>query len=159
MTLSTEVQARLGTDLLVQLTNPDDPAATSINTTILTAACDDTEGEFLSAGIALDITDKRHLSVAVDGVRWKLYDYKAPFTEAAKSFEVRFRESLDRLKLVTSRDRITPTTDSELTPSSDKPEGYTGEVRPSFDRELLTGFNLRQPRGRDPSYPVRRGDW
>ena len=95
MSLSTEVQARVATQLLVELTNPNDNTASSIDTTLLGKAVDDVEGDFLSYGITIDVTNKAHVVVAVDGALYRLMAYKGgPEVGAMRS---RYHEALERL--------------------------------------------------------------
>lgn len=154
MALADEIETRLGTQLLVRMTNRDDATAVTIDAAVLAAAIADVTGDFAMSGITLDASEASHVLVATDGVVWRLAYYGAPSAEGATRYEERYRKGLDRLRLVTSRDRILPVTDGELDPSEDKPPGVTGTVRPSFDREVMGGVVPRQPRGR---YPYRRG--
>lgn len=92
MSLSTVVQARVAAQLLRELTNHGDSAATSINTTRLDAACADAVGLFgQRVGVAFDETVAAHLPAAVACVVWLLHVYTgeggASLEEAQKRWE------------------------------------------------------------------------
>ena len=151
MTLSAKVQARYPAADLITLTNAGTAVSGStLDTTRLTAACDDAEAEFaMVCGVAYDETNAKHVAVAVLAADWKLICLgreQSPAREAAKR---EFLESAERLaKTVGGRARILPQTSSRLTPGDEVADGYT--VRPDFDRQNLGGITLRAPRS-----PVR----
>lgn len=75
--LAAAITTRFGNKYLVGLTNPDDSVATTVDTDILYAACDDIIGCFeLESGIDFDYANKTHLYVAVQGVMGQLESYK-----------------------------------------------------------------------------------
>lgn len=75
--LSTAVQTRFGSDILIQLSNSTS-SATSINTSVLTAACEDAIGDFERiTTIAHDTSNASHLSVLIKGVLYFLEYYKS----------------------------------------------------------------------------------
>jgi hypothetical protein len=134
MTLSTEVQARYPSQLLVNITNPMETTATTVNTTTLNAAATDVEADFeIVAGVEYDGTDARHVAVAVEGVIAKLLRRTgtSQYEEREKDYNFRLRD----LAKVTGRDRITPESDSEVSPAVDSPSGV--EVKPAFDNEIF----------------------
>lgn len=133
MALVDEVQSRIVTQKIVELTNVDDLDATTIDTTKLQKAADDVEADFkVLAGIVYDNTDARHISFAVVGVVRKLQVWKLEST--ADEAHERWQKSLhDRLRLVTGNDRIKPKTSSALTPAEEAPGGEI--LRPHFDSE------------------------
>tara|TARA_B100000686_G_scaffold145595_2_gene153094 strand:- start:366 stop:806 length:441 start_codon:yes stop_codon:yes gene_type:complete len=133
MSLSTNVQNRYGTQFLVNLTNPTDPSATSIDSTRLSNACTDTEADFqIYAGIIYDDTVATHVAVAVEGVVAKLAIRTGTGGQFATSSHENFIARLRDLALITGRDRISPKTDGILVPSSEQIANET--VRPEFDR-------------------------
>lgn len=74
--LSTAVQARIGSDYLIQITNATS-SATSINTTVLDSACADSIGDFERVSrIAHDTSNASHLAILVKGVIYFLETYK-----------------------------------------------------------------------------------
>lgn len=138
MALSTNVQARYGAQYLVNLTNPADPAATSINSSVLTAACDDTESDFVTyAGSTYDestVTNSlaaQFISVAVEGVVAKLALRTGTGGNYARTAHDDYIARLRDLALVAGRDRIAPRTDSVERPTSR--QVGTEVVRPEFD--------------------------
>jgi hypothetical protein len=63
MTLATVVTARVSAQRLVNLTNPDLPAPTTLDSTRLAAACADAAAEFeVYTGDVFDEADARHIS-------------------------------------------------------------------------------------------------
>lgn len=74
--LNAEVKRRYSTEKLVQLTNQTG-ASTSINDSVLNAACEDAEGTFLRvAGVAMNTLNKVHVSILMQGVIQFLESYK-----------------------------------------------------------------------------------
>lgn len=132
MTLPSNVTARVRTQLLIELTNPNDRAATSIDTAQLDLASTDVEADFRTfAGTTYDDTDARHVSEAIVGVILKLQAYMGT---TPKPFEdvTEWQERLhDRLRMVTGNNRIRPKSTSELTPVPEAPGGV--KVTPWFD--------------------------
>ena len=132
MTLSANVQNRSGTQFLVNLTNPSDPSATTIDTTRLDNGVLDTEADFrIYSGVAYDDTDARHVTVAVEGVIAKLAIRTGTGGNYARTSHEEFIARLRDLALVTGRDRVSPRTDSVLQPSSEQVADEI--VRPEFD--------------------------
>jgi len=150
MSLTLNVQNRYGTQFLVNLTNPSDPSATTIDTTRLSNSCTDTEADFkIYAGTIYDDTDARHVTVAVDGVIAKLAVRTGTGGNYARVTHEEYLERLRHLALVTGRDRISPRTDSVLQPS---PEQVGEEVvRPAFDWRRFTDLI--------PGGPAPGNDW
>lgn len=148
MTLSAKVQARYADAELITLTNHGTAtSASTLNTTRLTAACDDAEAEFeMATGVEYDDDDAKHVAVAVLAADWKLIGLTRERSAQRDAARVEFLEAAARLAAtVGGRARILPQTSSTLTPSVETPDGY--EVRPDFDRANLGGALLRSPRG------------
>lgn len=124
--LSTAVQARIGSTRLKQLTN-DDGAVTTINTTVLEAACQDAIGTFERlAGLTADTSNVSFLPILIDGVLYFLENYKGRENAVTISHQKSFIAGCSALKAL---GWVTPTTNSTLTPTRDK----TGS-RPDMDR-------------------------
>jgi phage gp36-like protein len=134
MALAAEVIARYPNSRLVQLTNPGDGSATTVDTTRLGYAVTDAQNEFEDiAGVAYDNSVSKHVTAAVQGVIAFLYlGAESPGAAADKEYD-RFIEMSERVAEVTGRNRVKPTTSSILTPSSEQ-QG-TETVRPDTDRE------------------------
>lgn len=160
MALSTHVTNRLSNRRLIELTNPDDSSAASVDTTLLGYAADDAEAWLeMLAGVAYDDDDARHVAVAISAVEFLLISWAGPQGEALlrnrpgnETFEElrnRIEEQLRQLGAVTGRDRVKPQTTSNLTPTR---EANTGDVLPSLGPGALGGINLRAPGGgrKDP---------
>lgn len=136
MPLTTEVQNRYRTQFLIELTNPNDRGATTVNLAALQEASDDVEADLeVHAGTAYDNNDARHVSAAVRGVvkRLQVYQGKAPDRDITN-----WQQSLrDGLRLVTGNNRVRPRSSSNLTPAEEAPGGQI--VRPFFDPETAFG--------------------
>jgi hypothetical protein len=123
---------------LVNLTNPADPSATIVNTTVLDAAADDASADFvIYSGVAYDenpVTNplaSQHIAVGVEGVVAKLALRTGTGGNYARTAHDDFIARLRDLALVAGRDRISPRTDSVLQPTSE--QVGTEVVRPEFD--------------------------
>ena len=86
---STAVQTRIPDQQLIQLTNHS--GGTTIDTDVLTAACEDAQGTFRNeTGVEPDSTNTTHVAIIVSGVRHFLESYKARsssiMTQSGKSF-------------------------------------------------------------------------
>ena len=136
MTLLQEVEKRYNTQFLIGLTNPNNRAASSVDDSIgepFDVATDDVKADFeITCGVVFDIDDKRHVSVGVEGVIAKLSMRMNQAGDRSKSLVDAYVERLERLALVTGRNRLKPLSKSELQPSDEAPEGYS-KVRPKFD--------------------------
>ena len=67
MTLADETQSRYGASRLVELTNPNSPASTTLDSTRLGLASTDAQARFQSrVGVAFDLANARHVDVAVE---------------------------------------------------------------------------------------------
>jgi hypothetical protein len=142
MTLATEVQARVPSAVLVALTNPRSPDATSINSTTLAQACTSIEA-FLGtyAQETYDGTVPIHLEVAIKGVVGLLRLWGAGYYEGDKAFWEDFKSDCEAIAKTRARARITPTTNSDLTPSDENATG--AEMRPWADD---SGYRALLPR-------------
>lgn len=139
MALSDEVQTRYSAQFLRNLTNPDNPEATSVNTTTLDAAATDTEGDFKRVlGRAYDGTLSEDVSVAVEGVVAKLAERNGRFTEQARGLVEKYDGHLRGL-----RRRVLPKSSSQLTPTEE--QRGTETVRPDFDDRKFDDFVPESP--------------
>lgn len=133
MALVDRVQARYSSQILINATNPQSTAAVSIDTARLGFAATDVEADFAIVGITYDNDVAMHYAVAVPGVMAKLLFYNGHM--GGKEYHDSYLDRLDKLALVTSRNRITPTTDSLLSPTEDT----MGDL-PQTDRKAFKGF-------------------
>lgn len=114
MTLQTVVTARVSNQRLVNLTNPDLPAPTTIDTTRLGYACAEAEGEFqVHAQDVFDETDARHIAPAIDLVILLLQERGSAPTEGLGAQREKIIQRLKDLALVTGRNRVMPSTVEE----------------------------------------------
>lgn len=76
MSLTTIAQTRIPAAELVQLTNPGDRSATTVDSTVLAAAVADAEAEFqLETGLEFDSAVAAHAAIGWVGVRYYLESY------------------------------------------------------------------------------------
>lgn len=142
MALSDDVQDRIPSQLLKELTNPRDPDATTIDSTLLAKAATDVQARFETyAEEEYDSSVTIHVSIAVEGVVGLLRRWGAGKYGAAKEFWADFREECERMAMTRTRARITPTSSSELTPSDENPDG--GTKRPWADDQHFTPLHTR----------------
>ena len=141
MALSDRVTERFSAQFMVSITNPDDQDAASINTTLLGYAATDVEADFkVYAGIEYDETEDTHVSVAVQGVILKLQNRRS---QGEPRSDDNWIERLKALAMVTARDRISPVTDSILSPSDRSDE--TTPIRPIFDPDNFEDITPTTP--------------
>lgn len=139
------VKVRFGDELLINLTNPQKPEATTIDNTRGEAAVTDVTGdiqtycgidyvEWLTANNPAGPID----SVAVDGVVAKLTIRTGAGGISATDAHDKYIDRLKEVARITGRDRISPRTDSVMTPTSHQ----IGDeiVRPSFDWPKFDDF-------------------
>lgn len=137
-------QARFSTQLRTNWSNPQNSTATTPNTTLEGLADTDVVGEFKKRGITPDNTLDTHVTTAMSGIIGRLMFYtQCPgWGEAWGSF----KDDLKLLAETTSRERITPTTDSLLSPTAD-----TNGALPVFDRNNFQNYQLNPPKGPNPT--------
>mgnify|MGYP001600840662 CR=1 FL=1 len=145
-TFLTAYQARFSTQLRTNWSRPQNSTATTPDTALETLADTDVVGEFKKRGITQDSTDDRHTTTAMSGIigRLMFYTQSPGWGEAWGSF----KDDVKLLAESTSRDRIMPTTDSLLVPSSDVPGGL-----PVFDRDNFQNYETNPPTGPGPVLP------
>ena len=118
MSISQKVQDRFGNQRLVELTNPDNSSATTINQTMLDAAIDDAQGLFeQESGIALDENNKAHVKCIITGVLYFLELYKGRDAGIMKQYQRTFLGDLQALR---KKVYIAPQTNSQLKPSRER---------------------------------------
>lgn len=136
MPLEAHVQNRYSTQLLIELTNPDNPAATGINTAKLSQASADVIADFrILAGTKYNDNDERHVSIAVQAVVLKLQIWmtRSPIQERLES---RYRDLIKGdLALVTGRNRIIPSV----------PDLERGEAARAFPPGVLNEYVPNPP--------------
>ena len=141
--LTDAYEARYSVQRVVELTNPGDPNATTKNATKLAAAGTDTEARFpVEVGVAFDETDARHVQAAIGGVHAFLHIY-LDGGAGPKMLKAWIADHLKPLSLVTGRDRIAPSSTSNLRPSTPR------AVKPGFDIGAFDGMALDNPAGSD----------
>jgi len=130
--LEDEVKDRYGDEHLVNITNPFDEDPTTIDAARLSKAARDVEADFeVYAQVEYDGADARHVSLACEGVVLKLL-VRAGELKPKEEADWRKNDLKEGLALVTSRDRILPTSGSELTVPSERTSDE--DVYADFDR-------------------------
>lgn len=131
MALIDEVKARFGEQYLVNISNPYDETATTIDDTRLGKACTDVEADFETFGqVEFDASEPQHVSLAVAGVEMKLLVWGGH--EPSSKWDSFVKDKLENgLAPVTSRSRVPVTTSSTLVPSTE--QRGIDEPKPYFD--------------------------
>lgn len=141
MTLYAKAVARFSSERLINLSNPDDPTASAIDTDRLQAAADDAEAMFETVtGVDYDDDDVMHVAYAVAGVDLLLRlraQGKSVFNDP--DFKA-WKESLREIAGTQGRAAFAPLGTTAYEPSS--PE--TG--RPPFDQRNWDDIRIRAPR-------------
>lgn len=143
MALADEVVSRYPAAYLTNLTNPGSAGASSYDQTRLGKACTDVEALVrIHAGTTFDVTDARHVATCCPIVISLLECGlgKVNYSQVMETAKAELRN----LGLVTGRDKVTPTTSSQLTPSSDLDDGETSRG-PAFDRTRFRDTLLDAP--------------
>lgn len=141
MALVDEVQGRYSSELLIQASNPQNSAATSLDTTRLGYAVTDVQAEFTKRGITYDNSIATHVATAVPGVYARLLIVTG---QGGQELWKQFIEDMNILTTSTSRDRIKASTDSLLSPTTDT----LGDL-PASDRKSFRSYVPNAP-GRGP---------
>lgn len=117
MALSDEVTARFGEAWLVEITNPQAPGFTTINTTKLNAACTDAVARMITgAAVApaeFDLANPTHVATAVDGVIGLLLTRMGTMSDDAKRWMESFETGIKRLASIDHRDYVSPAVSNE----------------------------------------------
>lgn len=141
MPLATHVQNRYSAQLLIELTNPDNADATTLDSTRLGLAAGDVEADFrIYAGTAYSDTDARHIAAAVPGVIQKLRIYMGQVADVFAA-EEDWQKRLRALGMVTGRNRIRPTLASNLTDEN-------AQAQPPFRDSNFDDYLPGEPIGR-----------
>jgi hypothetical protein len=140
MALADEYQGRYSTQRRTEISNPQDSTATTPNTTRENYAITDVQAAFKMRGITYDNTIDTHVTTAVGGVEARLLK-----VTGQPGGHESWKEWLDEVKLLsetTSRDRIVPSTDSQLSPTADT----LGDI-PVSDRKNFKEYVSDAPEG------------
>lgn len=142
MTLASQWTTRVSSAKQVELTNPDNNPAGTVDAARLAAAAADAQAEWQQVtGLAYDDTNAAHVASAVPGVTVYLYESRGISTTGALGAFV--RESWERkMRRMVS---IPALTTSGLDPSKD-PTG-DGQVLPQFDDQAMSNQVPRAPQG------------
>lgn len=151
MSLIEEVKKRIPAQRLIQLTNTDNTNASTIDDDVLELACDDTSKNFTEAvGVDYDNDNPTHLANIVDGVLITLMKWAERWNKAMQEMEDRWYEKLNKLRLsIGGNVRLSPQTNSQLTPSDDKRGQTITTVRPDFDSSKFDSLKPNPPFGSD----------
>ena len=143
MPLATHVTDPNTTQYLRQVTNPQNPNATTVNTTLLGFAADDVDALFeVYSGVAYDDANQLHIAVAVDGVISFLLQRTGQ--SAAQQRMDTWIAAMRSLSRVEGRNRITPDSNTLMQPSAD--DRLTVTPRPAFDDRFFDRVLPGSPR-------------
>lgn len=131
MALIDQVKLRIPTQTLAALTRSQSAGISTIDDTLLGAACDDIElGDFLTyAQQTFDLTNRQHLGIAIEGVMWKLRSWLPTKPDGLNAERDRFLARCKDLARVTSRDVVTPTSVQSGLRPTDNPNRETFDTR------------------------------
>ena len=146
--LGTHVQNRYGgatSSFLIGLTNPQNSAATTIDSTVLGYAVNDVYAAFtIYGGVIYDDSATtnadhylEHIATGVRAVIAKLKVYTGQMAGASEEWDA-CEKALVAMSKVGARNRFLVQTDSGTTASEENPNG--GTVRPPFDNQMFTPF-------------------
>ena len=131
MSLQTEFESRYTLKHRVEISNPDDRAATTQNDTLVAIAAIDAAAEFeTEVQVALDLTVANHVRVAVMFVEYMLLQYGAVGASVVEKKRTILDARVEALRKTTSRKRVTPSTTSLYKHST-----FDSVQRPEFDDE------------------------
>lgn len=117
MALADEVANRWSSQILINASNPQNSGATTLDTTRRDSAVSDVQAAFkIYAGAAYDNTADTHIMVATEGVLIRLLVLTG---QASREIWETWKKELRSLSLIDARDRISPSTDSVLTPTGE----------------------------------------
>lgn len=147
MSLLTDYQARYSTQLRINASNPQLSSATTVDSTRETNAAADAQADFETiCGVTYSSSNTVHVSAAVPLVYYKLMVLTG---QASGEWYDKQLERLEKwYRLVLGRNRITPTTNSKLTPTEETANGL-----PFADSSVFDRFVGNAPSGTDPSNP------
>lgn len=142
MALTDEVQGRIATQLLVELTNHGDTSATTINTTRLNYACTDATALFARrTGLTLDVTIAAHVWPAVLAVLYVLHTYPGGDGARLDGAKKRWEEAGDELARTIGARRVVPTETSSLY----EPTPERDQERPASDKDRWRDYTIGVP--------------
>ena len=137
MTLAAEVQARIPSQVLIELTNLRATNATALDSTVLAQACTSITYRFqMYAQETYSSSNEYHIEICVHGVVGLLRMWGAGAWGPSKEFWEWFKSECEVYKAIGPRARIVPATNSPLTPSNEDWDA-SSTIRPwSDDREF-----------------------
>lgn len=142
MPLADDVQNRIASPRLIELTRAGSTSATTIDTTKLGLAVTDAEQDFARVtGIAYDSTLASHTAIGVRLVVLILMEWAGMRTDFVSRERDALTKQMQDLALRGPKARLTPTTDGGYIPSSEPTDA------PHFDRSRFNDLRPRDPAG------------
>ena len=134
MTLLADYQSRYSTQIRTNVSNPQDSSPTTPDTAQETLAAADAQADFEAiCGVVYSSDNPTHVSAGVPLVFAKLQVY------TGHADETYYSAALDRChkhyRLVLGRNRISPSTNSTLSPTTE-----TAGDTPAFDRGIFKNY-------------------
>ena len=137
--LDVEVTDRYSTQYIVNLTRPDDPSETTVDSDRMDAAVADTKADFaIEVGLEYEAANTTHIVIGVEGVIVHLLERTG---RGEKTTRERYDRYIERLRSL--RARILPGTTSKVVPTPER----GNPVRPIFDYPRFDGVNPDAPHG------------
>jgi hypothetical protein len=132
MALADDVILRIPNQVLIENTNPRDPSATEIDTTLLAQAATSVQFRFqMYAQETYSSLNEYHVELAVHGVLGLLRIWGSGDWGSTKDLWEWFRSECAAYRSIGPRARIVPSTNSPLTPSNEEWPSTT--IRPWSD--------------------------
>lgn len=147
MALIDEVTARIPTQRLINLTNPNDSDATSISNTPLINAIADMGAEFeVLSGTPFDDTDDKHISIGITGVVIHLQKWIQTFTEEVQTAYSLWRDMIEKYRITHgTAKRMLPKTNSQLSPTNPDVTSDGRSKAPMFDSGVFEEMVPNKP--------------
>jgi hypothetical protein len=146
MTLQADVILRIPDQVLQEVTNPRDPSATAVDTTLLAQACTSVLYRFqMYAQETYSSSNGYHVELAVHGVLGLLRIWGAGDWSSTKDLWEWFRGECAAYRAIGPRARIVPATNSPLTPSNE--EWPAATIRPWSDDQQFYDIIPRRRAG------------
>src|SRR3990167_6752035 len=140
MALTDEVQSRYSSQILINVSNPQNSTSTTLDSTRLSLASTDVQAIFTKHGLTYDNSVATHVQTGVGGVFARLSVMTGQI--GADGLWEAFLKDMKLLVETKSRARKMPKTDYLLSPTED-----TAGTRPTSDRKNFYGYVSKPPGG------------
>lgn len=137
MSIESQFRTRYSTELVKQITNPQNSGATSEDTARTGLAASDVQGMFrIYVNEDYDETKSQHVAVAVKALFGLLLVYTGQAGGQESSIYRQIEDDMRALAKIGARGRMRVKSTSQLTPTPESEQGAS-PIRPDFDRPSL----------------------